>query len=241
MSVFVPAGGAASPLHSVLQQAGAVFARRDGRTAAINYGSAAGELAVCVSAVGLVDRSELSKLVVEAPAAQLRRLMTHLLGNFVSPGGVRLAGGAWWCGAASNQVVAICDRVPARRLADRLRAEAVHHAGLLVRDQSAEWAAIELLGRNTAKVLRALGAYGESGDSRHVAPFTAGVLDGVDVMWLLESGRRALALVRQDRVAVAWRAIEHAGRPFGISCVGWDAASRYALLERNQSAPLTGA
>ena len=67
MAVFVPSGGAASPLDTVLCQAGAVFASRSGRRAAINYGSAAGELAVCVSAVGLVDRSELSTLVVEAP------------------------------------------------------------------------------------------------------------------------------------------------------------------------------
>ena len=35
--------------------------------------------------------------------------------------------------------------------------------------------------------------------------------------------------------AGAWRAIERAGRPFGLSCVGQEAAGRYALLERTRS------
>jgi glycine cleavage system aminomethyltransferase T len=241
VSVFVPSGGAATPLDTVLKQAGAVFAHRTGRRTVINYGSAAGELAVCVSAVGLVERSELSQLVVEAPGPQLRRLMTHLVGGFVAPGGALHAGDAWWCGAGAGQVVAICDAQAARRLEDRLGEQAVHHAGLLVRDESDAWAAIELLGRHTATVLRALGAYGASGDPRSVSPFGAGVIDGIDVMWLLEADRRALALVREDRAGALWRAIEAAGRPFGISCVGWDAASRYALLERNRSLPLPSA
>jgi hypothetical protein len=32
-----------------------------------------------------------------------------------------------------------------------------------------------------------------------------------------------------------WRAVERAGRPFGLSCVGQEAAGRYSLLERTRS------
>ena len=53
----------------------------------------------------------------------------------------------------------------------------------------------------------------------------------IDVNWLLESPRRALALVAREHAAIAWRALEEAGRPFAISCVGQQAASRYSLLD----------
>ena len=42
----------------------------------------------------------------------------------------------------------------------------------------------------------------------------------------------------RERAGEAWLAIERAGRPFGISCVGHEAASRYALLERTSPAAL---
>jgi hypothetical protein len=35
-----------------------------------------------------------------------------------------------------------------------------------------------------------------------------------------------------------WLAIERVGRPFGLSCVGHEAASRYALMERLQPSAL---
>jgi glycine cleavage system aminomethyltransferase T len=240
MSVFVPSGGASHELDDVLRQAGAVFCGRAGHPVAINYGSACGELAVCVSGVGLVDRSGLSKLVIEAPAAQLQELMARCLDGIVAPGGALLVGGAWWCRPAAHRIVVLSEPQVGGRLRDRLRAQALHHASLVVRDRSTDLAAIELLGRNAHKVLRALGAYGESGDPRGVPPFTPGTVDGIDVLWLLESDRRALALMGRDRAGEAWRVIEQAGREFGISCVGRDAATRYALLERTRRPRLLG-
>ena len=240
MSVFVPSGGASHELDEVLRQAGAVFSSRAGQPVAISYGSACGELAVCVSGVGLVDRSGLSKLVIEAPAAQLGELMARFLDAIVAPGGARLADGAWWCRSAANRIVVLSEPPIGRRLRERLRSDALHHVALDIRDRSTDLAAIELLGRNARKVLRAIGAYGESGDPRGVSPFTPGSVDGIDVLWLLESDRRALALMVHDRAGEAWRAIEQAGREFGISCVGRDAAVRYALLERTRRARLLG-
>ena len=122
------------------------------------------------------------------------------------------------------------------RLRERLRADAVRYVTMTVRDVSAEMAAIGLLGRNADKILRALGAFGESGDPRAVAPFAHGSVDGIPAWWLLQSDRRALALVPRERAGEAWLAIERAGRPFGISCVGQEAACRYALLERTRPA-----
>src|ERR1700704_3458301 len=81
MSTLAPPEGGSPPLDAVRRQAGAVFANHGGRAAAIHYGSAAGELSVCVSAVGLVDRSELTTLALQAPSAQLAALTSRLAGG----------------------------------------------------------------------------------------------------------------------------------------------------------------
>lgn len=202
----------------------------------MNFGSAAAELAVCVRAVGLVDRSELSKLVVEAPAAPLSALTSRLVGEALSPGGVLPGARAWWCGDAPGRVIVLADPDTGSRLRERLHVDVRRFAGMTVRDVSAELAAIGLLGLRAAPVLRALGVFGKSGDSRDVPPFAHGSIAGIPASWLLQSDRRALALVPREQAGSAWLAIERAGRAFGISCVGHEAAARYALLERTRPA-----
>ncbi len=227
MSTTVPSR---LPLEAVLRRAGAVLSTRAGTAVPIHFGSAAAELAVCVRAVGLVDRSELRTLALEAPPAQLSALMTRLVGATVSPGGLISAGGAWWCGEAPDRVMVVCEPRMADRLADSLRAVAARHVA--VNDLSDQLGAIGLLGRNTRQVLSALGAYGSSGDPRHAAPFARGSVDEIPVAWVLASDHRGLALVPRAQAGEAWLAIERAGRSFGISCVGHEAACRYALIER---------
>jgi glycine cleavage system aminomethyltransferase T len=215
-----------------------VLCTHGGRPVAMNFGSSAAELAVCVRTVGLVDRSDLSKLVLEAPAAQLAALTSRLVGASVSPGGVLSIGGAWWCGDAPDRVIVLSDRDTGSRLRERLHVDARRFAAMTVRDASVELAAIGLLGPATAPVLRALGVFGKSGDPRDVPPFGHGSVAGIPASWLLQSDRRALAFVPSDHAGAAWLAIEQAGRPFGISCVGHEAAARYALLERARPAAL---
>jgi glycine cleavage system aminomethyltransferase T len=222
------------PLDLVLRRAGAVLSSRDGRPVAVHFGSAAAELAVCVRAVGLVERSELSTLSLEAPPAQLAALMTRLLGATVAPGGLASGGGAWWCGDTPERVIVVCETRTGARLVDALHADAARH--VTVRDHSAELTAISLLGRHTGRLLSALGVYGQSGDARQAKPFTRRSVDGIPARWLLESDHRAIALVGREQAGDAWLALERAGRPFGISCVGHEAACRYALMERLQPA-----
>jgi glycine cleavage system aminomethyltransferase T len=223
---------AADPFLAILRKAGAVFAVQDGRSVAVNYGSAAGELAVCVSAVGLVDRSELTKLELEAPPAQLRDLTARFAGRAVALGGAVQASGCWWCGAAADRMLVLSEPSGGPRLDERLRVQARQHLTLAVHDRSDDWAAFGLIGRATPRLLTVLGAYGVSGDPRQVSPFTTGTVQGVEASWLLESDRSALVLVPRAHAGAAWRAIEEAGRPFGLSCVGSEAAVRYSLLER---------
>ncbi|MBV9365829.1 MAG: hypothetical protein JO286_04285 [Solirubrobacterales bacterium] len=227
MSATAPAG---LPLELILRRAGAVLTTRGGRPVVAHFGSGAAELAVCVRGVGLVERSDLSMVGLEAPQAQLSALMTRLAGAAVSPGGLVSGAGAWWCGEAPDRVIVVCDQRTGGRLVDALHADAARHVA--VRDRSSELTAIGLLGRHTRKVLAALGAYGQSLDPRQAKPFARGSIDGVPTSWLLQSDRQALTLVPREQAGEVWLSIERAGRPFGISCVGHEAACRYALMER---------
>jgi hypothetical protein len=133
-------------------------------------------------------------------------------------------------------VIVVCDPRTAGRLADGLRAAAARH--ISVRDLSSELSAIGLLGRNTGLLLGALGAYGSSGEPRAAKPFARGSVDGIGAWWLLQSDHRALALIDREDAGEAWLAIERAGRQYGISCVGQEAAERYTLMERLRPATL---
>jgi hypothetical protein len=237
--IHVPREGAPSlPLNEVLRRAGAVFSVRSERPTVVNYGSAAGELAVCISAVGLVDRSRLREIVLQAPPSELHRITYRLVGGTVVAGGALHAGHAWWCGLSPDCVLVLAEPAIAGRLRERLAGIAVHHATLRTLDVSEEWTAVELIGRRVAGLLAALGVYGPSGDARAVPPFTERKLDGIDTHWLLQSARRALALIPRERAGDWWRGIEQVGRPFGISCVGSEAAGRYELLERARPSAL---
>jgi glycine cleavage system aminomethyltransferase T len=232
VSVFAPSEGAAGPFDAVLRQAGAVFTSRNGHPVAIHYGSPAGELSVCVSTVGIVDRSDLCQLEIETPGDRATALSSTVAGAELHPGGALWVDGAWWCGVAPDRILVLADRGTAECLVQRLRIDALHHGLRGVRDRSTELAGIGLLGPGVREVLAAVGAYGPSGDPRLAAPFSSRPVAGVDVSWLLESDRSALAVAARDHAAEVWRAIELAGRPFGISCIGQEAAGRYALLER---------
>src|SRR5947209_366566 len=106
MSTLAPREDA---FRSVLRQAGAVFAEHDGRLTAVNYGSAAGELAVCLRAVGLVDRSELTKLELEGPPERLSALLLRLAGTDIAVGGVAPRPAITWCRADEDRAIVICE------------------------------------------------------------------------------------------------------------------------------------
>jgi glycine cleavage system aminomethyltransferase T len=235
VSIHTPADPATNPLDELERRAGAVFARRDGHPVAVHYGSAAGELAACVTGAGLADRSELTKLELTAPREALEPIVSRLAGGPVAPEGARLAGDTWWCGLGAERVIAISEPHTGERLCRQLRARGGQQPDLSWQDRSQSWAAIAVVGRHTTDVLRMLGVYGQSGDPRRPPPFSAGTAGSVPALWLLESDRLALALVARADAVTAWRALERAGLPMGMCCVGQDAFARWALLERRRA------
>jgi glycine cleavage system aminomethyltransferase T len=236
VSVHASPEHAATELDAIVRRAGGVLASRQGASVVVNYGSAAGELAACVSAVGMADCSELTKLELAGPADAVAAVVRAAAGEALAPGGALAAGEAWWCAAGSERVIVLCEPWSADRLRDRLEPCLAGHPTVWIGDRSAEWCAISVVGRRAMEVLRALGVYGPSGDPRQTPPFAAGTAGKARALWLLESDRRALALVSHGQAGLAWQAIERAGRERGIRYVGQDAVARYALLDRHPAA-----
>jgi hypothetical protein len=148
---------------------------------------------------------------------------------------------AWWCGAAGRaylepqRVVILSEPNAGGQLRDLLAEHTAGVPGIVVLDRSDEWSAITVVGAATGDVLRSLGVYGRSGNPREVPPLQHAPIGDLDAIWLLVSDHRALAVVATADADAAWHAIEAAGRPRHICCVGQDAIARYELLQRRGS------
>ncbi len=189
-----------------------------------------------MTAVGIADCSDLSKLVLDGPCADLRRLAAELADVAPAPGGAVLSERSWWCAPSSRRLIVLSPPTVGgwlhARLIDRLSAG----TAISVADRSADWAAFAVLGHRAPHILATLGVYGESGDPRSAAPVAVRSVAGADTLWLLESDRKAVALTRRACAARIWQTIERAGRPFAICAVGNEAVARYALVCRSGDA-----
>jgi glycine cleavage system aminomethyltransferase T len=218
-------------LRALLVDAGAILAPHHGATVALSYGSAAGELAGCLSAVGIAARSELTKLELTAPAGNLERALEGLLDRLLAPGGMLLSPAVGWFRIDDRRLVAVCDPAHAERLRGRLEFWTMRDPSLTLQDRTDDWSAIAVLGRRAGEVLSELGVYGPSGDPRSVSPITR-TGDDPDTAWLLCSDDYALALTPSASAAALWRRIGVAGRSWGMCAVGHEALGRYRTLAR---------
>jgi glycine cleavage system aminomethyltransferase T len=221
-----------SPLDDVLRRAGAVLTRRDRWRVAAHFGSPAGELAVCARAVGLVDRSEIAKLELRGYPEAIDQIVSYLADGQLEPNEVLRTGGVHWCSTSPDRVFALCEPSDSFALSERLH-EAVRRApGALLTDETEELAALALLGPATPSVIAALGAWDLETVALPRPSFSALTLEGLPVFLLEESSARSLILVEREYAERLWDLLERVGRPFGLSCVGADAADRFAMIER---------
>jgi glycine cleavage system aminomethyltransferase T len=231
MSVHASPQGIHS-LDAVVARAGGVLAWHDGSAVAVHYGSPAGELAACVSGVGVADRSELIKLQLDGPRRTLVGAIRDLTGSILAPGGAIRTGSVWWCAVGPERVLVLSEPAGGDRLLGRIRTLAARHPALQIHNVTEDHAVIAVLGRRTQPVLAQLGVYGESGDPRGTSPVTSHPVGGGPAVWLLQSDHRALAVMRHADAAAAWHAIHRAGECLSICAVGQEALTRYSLLAR---------
>jgi glycine cleavage system aminomethyltransferase T len=232
LSIHAPVPSPPSSLDAIVQRAGGVRATHAGHVVVTSYGSAAGELAACMTAVGLADWSQLTKLILDGPPAALRALTSRLADAELAPGGTVSAGGAWWCAETATRTIVLCEPQRATRLRAALAREAPRQPSITVTDRTAGWATLAVVGRRAGDLLACLGVYGPSGDPRAVPPVRDHRCGGVTATWLLQSDDIAWAVLPRTDAPALWRAIERAGRPLALCAVGQEAVSRYALTRR---------
>ena len=221
-----------SPLEPQLQKAGATMVTRHGWWVAAHFGSPGGELALCETAVGMADRSDLGKLELKGEASALEQLVGQLSGGSVSSGDALLAQGAWWCSVSPTHVLALSDAGET----DRVRTAALDAVrwtpGATVTDVTPRLAAIGLLGPRTADVLTELSdSEPPLGDVDSPA-FDVLRLAAIQAMLLRGAPGSALVLTEAARGAALWTEVERAGQEAGIGCVGADAVSHLSPLAR---------
>ena len=231
-----PSPRATHALDAVVARAGGVLAgTTDGRSR-VHYGSAAGELAACVSGVGLGDRSELVKLQLERPAARRScAAVRDLTGSALAPGGaIRTGAGVVVRGGPGAGPRPVSEPAGGDRLLGRIRPLAARHPALrdprLTEDvdaRSRSWAARPAHGPGAAGRLRRVRR------PARPTPVTAIRSAAPTPCWLLQSDHRALAVMSHADAAAAWQAIHRRRpRPSGICAVGQEALARYSLLAR---------
>ena len=221
-------------LHGIQADAGAVQTRRYGRAVAVSYGSAAGELAACVNAVGVASRAELTKLELTATKPRLDRIIAGLLCVPLLTGGIYQTRAVVWYRPDGGRLIALCESEHGHRLRGRLEFWALRERPTALRDRTNEWAAIAVIGHRASLLLGELGVYGPARDPRTVAPVTH-TSDDPGTSWLLHADDDALAITPRGSAPALWRRITQAGRPLQICAVGHEALTRYRMLTRLES------
>ena len=221
-----------SPLEPQLQRAGATMVARHGWWVAAHFGSPAGELALCATAVGLADRSDLGKLELRGGESALEQLVGQLSGGQVAPGDALLVDGAWWCAVSREHVLALCDAGETDRIRAAAGAAVRWTPGATVTDVTPRYAALGLLGPRTADVLAELSDSEPALGDVDSPAFDVLRLAAVPAMLLRGAPGRAVVLMEAARAASLWNEAERAGREAGLGHVGADAVSHLSPLAR---------
>jgi hypothetical protein len=223
-----------------LRHPSAVVTARSGQQVVQHYGSATGELAACISGVGLALRADLAIVSAAGSARSVDLLTRRILGYDLVQGGTAIEADAWWVrDPATHDLLVICRRGAAKTLADRLRLELgrLTSTGRVSMD-SHHYVLLSLFGPLTTAVLNGLGVVPAQGLSA-CAPFSLTAVSAHRVAWLVQASTAVLAITDNAGARSVWQAIEDAGRRHAIAYVGMDATQRYLLLERaRQAAPL---
>ncbi len=225
------ANGLPDALAGIQADAGAVLVHHRGRSVAVSYGSAAGELAACLNAVGIASCAELTKLELIAPGPNLDRVLTGLLGVPLIAGGIHQTRAVGWYRPGDTRLIATCEADQTERLRGRLEFWTRRDPTVTLHDRTDEWAAIAVVGRRAGRLLGELGVYGPGRDPRAVPPVTS-IADDPGTAWLLHADDDALAITPRASAPALWQRITRAGRPLQICAVGHEALLRYRMLTR---------
>jgi glycine cleavage system aminomethyltransferase T len=198
--------------------AGAQLGERDGHVVVALYGSTPGEIAVCMTHVGLADRSDLGTLELRGPQPALDRALAAPLGDPpIAPGTGRRRDGVWYLRLDARRALVVAGHVTLSELGPF---GAVHDRGDLVcRDIGDKTSMISVIGPRAGRLLAAAGMPADL----QIGAVGRDPRDASVVAILRESQRRVLIVVRAPAVESIWSRLLVAGEPLGAAFVGCDA------------------
>jgi glycine cleavage system aminomethyltransferase T len=218
-----------------LRQAGAVMVTRAGHEVAGNYGSTTAELAACVSAAGVVIRSDLDVLELTAKADWLQDALSDAVGGVPLTGGWAVDTGSAWCAMVADDralVVGAPGEI-ARwlRLAKARAIRSGHSIGSA--ERTATTTAMTLVGPVLGPLLMRAGLPTDV----PVGGVRKSRLAGGDVVLLRQRPERMLLFVERDLAEDAWGALLTAGHPLDVALVGIEALERLDAAGRREPTP----
>jgi len=208
-----------------LRLAGGVISEREGHPVAVNFGSAATELAICVKRVGLAVRSDLDALEIAGPEPWLVHFLEGSLGGLVpAPGEAVRTARSWCCRVAPDRAIVIGPWSAAARWSSIVRHAIVTGAAVGCMDRLDSATALTLVGPRAEQLLEDAGLEPDlpAGGVRE------SWFAGTPALILREDRDRFLLLLDADHAVDAWQELFDAGRALGLSMVGAEALERLA-------------
>lgn len=222
-----------SPLALQLGRSAESIGLRGGHLVPLRYGSAAGELAVCLRSVGLVDREDLRVLEVSASPSALDLLTDELAGGGLASGEATTVANSYWGRLTPGRLLVALPAASEPVLCEELlRIPEVEEPTV----EEIELQAIGVIGPATAGLLTELGASGALAGVNGHGRIAAGVAAGV-VVWMILDDASALALVGPEDAVQLWNSLTEAGRRFDLGYVGAEAAERFEAIRRRAGEP----
>ena len=198
--------------------AGAQLGERDGHVVAALYGSTHGEIAACMTHVGLADRSDLGTLELRGDQSPLDLALADRLGDPpVAPGAARRQRGIWYLRLDRRRALIVGAHGVLAKLPPI--GASGHRSELVSNDIGAAIAIVSVVGTRSGRLLTAAGLAGDL----DIGAIGRDPRDPNVVAILRESQRRVLILVRAPAVETFWARLLEVGEPLGAAFVGCDA------------------
>lgn len=223
-----------NPLDTLLRRAGATMAEKNGAAVAADFGSVAGELAVCEQAVGIADRADLAQVELHGSATLVTEALVALAGRQAAPGFAAHGLDAWWCRLDSHRVLGVCEPGHDEDALAALERVAAATPGVAWSDVSGDHVALGVIGPRAEALLTEAGPI-DADDMPATGAFSDLTLSGGPGLLLREAPALFLVLVPAAHGIRAWHALHEAGEPLGGGAVGVEAFDRYAAGLRTRA------
>jgi heterotetrameric sarcosine oxidase gamma subunit len=216
---------ARTPMERRAVGAGARLERRDGWSVAVDYGDAGRERERLGQSVGFADRSNLTKLELQADAEVLAAIVTNVAdGVSLSTGTASLVDGVWWCPVTPERVLVLAESSAAAGLRAAVNgAVTAGEATITVLDLTSALAGLTLAGPGANELLARFCAIDVRPRVMPVAAFRPGSVARTPGSVLREREDRLLVLVGWALGEYLWDVVADAAGHLGGGPVGADA------------------